>query len=512
VRAAAEISRRNFLASTDNDLFVKIDASQHAGSGVCNEGGDLIMYRRTSFDMQFLFFREQIIAKGVLGWILGPPGTGKSATSFAFISSLDKEWDVVWIHLTRQGDAFVIMLDGEEKHTFYCSENDVFDLLKEMRHQPSVTNNFLIIDGYVHEETGHHAILGEAKVWRSQNRLKRRLAVVSSMTTRGKVNYADDKKSNLLDLMVDSWTLEEHLQAIRHEEFSRSVLFFLDSIDPTECPSHEEMVEEKFLVAGGCARYMFGMCASDVKRSICDAIASLEASPSANILSAGQRSGNAINRLFNQYRDAVGRIFTTFVSKFAEIEMALVKGPQAVKELFRLIREFSSGSTAGGMFEAIFFVRMRCDGISVKCFNGTIFTLEAAKFNDYHVNMETISYDGRRLWLRPVVENQIGFHAVYVDKDAKFARFVQLARGKTHSFKMDGCNTLLNKLHDCQIEVVEFCFVVREIFLHTFRISGGKNITGRGCLSAYKVAGKERMWEHGSEERDAVIMAMDDII
>ena len=153
-----------------------------------------------------------------------------------------------------------------------------------------------------------------------------------------------------------------------------------------------------------------GMCTADVKVSIIEAIEGLEHSPSANILSASQRSCTVINRLFSQYKNLVGESVSTFVSRFAETEIALEKDPAAVKELFRLIRMSTSGLTAGGLFEAIFLLRMRCDGISLKCKNGTTVTLKAADFQDYAVDMVTvtISYPGRRLWLRPVLENQVG--------------------------------------------------------------------------------------------------------
>jgi hypothetical protein len=331
--------------------------------------------------------------------------------------------------------------------------------------------------------------VGQALLWRLQDPLNRRVAVVTSMSSLGKVNYADDKNYNLLYFMVFSWTLEEYLQAIECEELLRSVLFFLNTGQDL---TNQEMVEEKFLIAGGCAQYMFGMLASDVRRSLNNAISSLESYPSSNILSEGQRSGELINRLFNRYQNVVGKTFTTFVSQFAETEIALLKGPQAVKELFRLIRKFASGSNASNMFEAAFFVRMRSDGISLKCINGTQITLSSAEFEDYHLKMELITCKGRQLWLRPVTDYQIGFDAVYIDKDAKFARFFQLARGATHSFKMDGCNVLLSKLNDCTVEVVEFCFVVRGKLLHSFKISGGKKTTGRGWLSGYRVAGKEK--------------------
>jgi KaiC/GvpD/RAD55 family RecA-like ATPase len=51
--------------------------------------------------VQFKFLRERVIEKGVLGWIIGSPGTGKSTTALEFASTLDRnEWVVTWIHLT----------------------------------------------------------------------------------------------------------------------------------------------------------------------------------------------------------------------------------------------------------------------------------------------------------------------------------------------------------------------------------------------------------------------------
>ncbi len=110
------------------------------------------------------------------------------------------------------------------------------------------------------------------------------------------------------------------------------------------------------------------------------------------------------------------------------------------------------------------------------------------------------------------MENQIGFDAVFVSRDAEFVLFVQLSRGESHSFKMDRCKRLLSKLSGCDIKVVEFCFVVRDDLIHKFKISAGKKVTGRGSLSQYKVAGCEMKWEESREEQDAVILGMEDII
>jgi hypothetical protein len=399
------------LTQTDLDpnydnSFVKIKAAYLDGSGIGPVGRDLVMYRRKSYEEQHLFFKQQIIANGKLGWFLGPTGTGKSVTSFSYVSSLDRnEWKVIWVHLNRNSNyASVVIFDGDNKYAMCCTTMTVSSALFEgMLNQPSTKKAFLIIDGYVQED--HRQVLGQAMVWRREDLFQRRLAVISSMSSRGNVNYDDDKFQNLQEFTLDSWTLEENLKAVRCDEFFQSVKFALDAIDDAEEPSPEEMVAEKFLIAGGSARYMFGMCTSDVKKSILDAISSLEYEPSADILSAGHRSGKAMNRLFNQYRNPAGRPVSTFVSIFAETEIAFSRGPQAVKKLFYLIREVTSGSTTGGLFEATFFMRMRSGGVSLRCRNGTQVTFEAAKFEDYDENMEAISYPGRQLWLRPVVDS-----------------------------------------------------------------------------------------------------------
>jgi MoxR-like ATPase len=66
----------------------------------------LVLYCRPTFHEQFKFLRERAINNGVLGWILGPPGTGKSATSLAFASTLDRNNGLllgfIWIELIIQ--------------------------------------------------------------------------------------------------------------------------------------------------------------------------------------------------------------------------------------------------------------------------------------------------------------------------------------------------------------------------------------------------------------------------
>jgi hypothetical protein len=111
--------------------------------------------------------------------------------------------------------------------------------------------------------------------------------------------------------------------------------------------------------------------------------------------------------------------------------------------------------------------------------------------------------------MKPSSEISIGFDAVFVDVNARMVRFVQVARGASHSFKLQGASTFLSKL-DCKIEIVEFCFVVREDLLGNFKIE--KNITGQGAFAGLKIAGKEEFWQYGKEQEHIVMLGMADIL
>ena len=53
-------------------------------SGLCQEEKDTILYRRNAVKKQFDFLKDKVIHDKMIGWIVGPPGTGKSMSSFAF--------------------------------------------------------------------------------------------------------------------------------------------------------------------------------------------------------------------------------------------------------------------------------------------------------------------------------------------------------------------------------------------------------------------------------------------
>lgn len=87
------------LKYTPEAPIISIPSAFLADSGLPSNN-TLHLYCRAAFHNQFEFLQERVVKEGVLGWILGPPGTGKSTTALAFAAQLDKKvWTVTWIHL-----------------------------------------------------------------------------------------------------------------------------------------------------------------------------------------------------------------------------------------------------------------------------------------------------------------------------------------------------------------------------------------------------------------------------
>eukprot|EP00961_Rhodomonas_salina_P018346 246615-Rhodomonas_salina.1 len=77
--------------------------------------GSCVLYCRPDFKKQWQFLEEAVCKEGCLGYILGPPGTGKTTTTLAFLHSLDvKEWSVMCIRLWGLRQAQILqVVDGK---------------------------------------------------------------------------------------------------------------------------------------------------------------------------------------------------------------------------------------------------------------------------------------------------------------------------------------------------------------------------------------------------------------
>jgi hypothetical protein len=577
-----EISEASTLnpTPTSNPNLIRIEAQYHCGSGIQVEGQDLVLYLRGAVVEQHKFLSDIVISNASLGWIIGPPGSGKSAATFSFVASLDREkWVVIWIHLCRLLDPSIIIFHGNRKESIGDCAYDVIPEILERLSRRSDKMKFLVIDGYVQAIQSHDKVLATAYKWRKKDIKNRRLTVVCSMQSRRKENIFEDIQNSVKVFNVFSWTLQEYLNAVKFHDFwvsvkdnmdatsinvdmligeavesgqgtdygdhERSILVDADDdekLDETKMDEStsnclqpilpnpdiaegmlyvEQMVHAKFRYAGACARFMFSVCTADVKLLIDHAISMLG---HPNDVIAGDRSGNAINRLYGCYQNPYGQKCRIFVSKYAETQIALTLGPELVKILFSAVQDDCSGSGKGSLFEALFFLKMRAGGVVLHCKNSTEVKFQQTKFIPL-LSRGAVTLPTPVCWFKPTSDVNGGFDAVYVNKDAKFARFLQLARGKSHTFLVKIFRSFLYRLVACEIETVDICFVVRHQFLHTFQIRKEKNPllalispkvqkrvkSAQKDLARSKIAGKLSCWEKDAEEKGITILSMDDI-
>jgi hypothetical protein len=169
-------------------------------------------------------------------------------------------------------------------------------------------SHIIFIDGYALNGDKHIDVQKACYKWLEQDKTKRRLAVVCSMSSRGKTKLEEDKMNQIEEFFVFSWKLEEYQRAVSFDGFFNSVKDNLDASniqsaeDGIISPSKEELVLSKFYYSGGCSRFMFLFATSEVINYLDDSVSAVDdVLPYINGV-IGDRSNGVINRLFSCYQ------------------------------------------------------------------------------------------------------------------------------------------------------------------------------------------------------------------
>ncbi|KAH9183716.1 hypothetical protein AeNC1_014309 [Aphanomyces euteiches] len=278
---------------------------------------DILLYRRAQVNELWQFLNDRVIAEKKLGYIVGPPGTGKSMATLSFVASLDRtQWRVIWIHLAKQFCSTFLDLG--------TNKSSLFDPLKfEFPEYLDGQNNlFVCLDGLDNIQ-GHNEVLCSI-----QKRLGRhgsnRFVVCSSMATPGKRKREDDKQVGVEFFHMYSWTRDEYREAVSNPEFFNLVKDNLDATlpsdvnDPTDLTSKDyldDMVDLKFYYAGGSCRYMFDYQTQEVKLELRTGIISAMGKP--RLIEDGYNE-HQINKLFRVDKALDGDDEQTAVSGYAQ--------------------------------------------------------------------------------------------------------------------------------------------------------------------------------------------------
>ena len=483
----------------DPEAFLfKLPCEYLADSGLSKKSCTL--YCRSTFAKQFTFLQERVVKEGVIGWILGPPGTGKSTTALAFASTLDRnDIDVTWIHLSRAFTPMCVRLQGSLKKSREIE--NIEDLKLILNDVDASKTHLVFLDGYTTKGPRHIEFLMACNSWLIFNSKVRRLVVVCSMPCRGKINEEEDDMHRVEEFFVYSWKLTEFKEAVKHQELFSSIK---DNMDPGVVEKGRDagtevitdLVESKFYFAGGCSRYMFRFPTMKVVEFLDRSISSVGDVMPYIKGTIGDRSDSVINRLFGLSLDDNSKNETSIVSRYAAVGLALKLGADLVRNFAKAIDNDRNPSMNGWIFEMLFFANLQDVGVTLYDGDSEKHCWGKSKVNELNVKSGVFPLfpPNTGVWLKPQNWNQGGYDAIYIDKSQSLVRFVQVTSGDAHSFKIGFFATFLETLKNSEqsfeIKTLEIVFVVEHSKFATFHLS---TITGQGLLAAFGWAKTKRL-------------------
>jgi adenylate kinase family enzyme len=463
------------LSYNPESTIFKLDTECLAKTGLFPQ--NLVLYCRPTFHAQFRFLREEVLDKGVLGWILGPPGTGKSTTALAFASTLDrKDWVVTWIRLRRRDYPQCLRLEKDCDKSMEIHDSNIDELFDILGEVDGSKQHIVFLDGYTSKGRKHSDVQQACYSWLEKDPKKRRLVVVCSMSSRYKATD-EDPSSKEKEFFVYSWKEQEYLDAVRNDEFFQHVKTSLDADFMSDSP-REDLVRSKLYFAGASVRWMFHSATEIVIEkteesvdSVDDIIAYIEGTRK-------YRSDNVVNRLFS-LSFAQHDMFpkkTSITSRFAAVMLAIKEGPDLVRLLAKATYHDGNPTMDGWMLEMWFFASL-CHG-GVKLFdnsNEDIQTWPESNVETLDITSFPTLPENNGVWFKPNKWNQGGFDAVFLEKGKGLVTFVQVTGGDTHSFKIECFYDFLMKLSQSsqsfEIKGLEIYFVVDQKESATFKLA-----------------------------------------
>jgi DNA polymerase III delta prime subunit len=509
------------ISVSDDDRVIQLPASCVSGSGVGHPGEQLTLYCRPQMIKQWKEMDRCSIQRPALLWVVGPSGTGKSCTALAFAHSLNPQsWSVVWIHYSRWSEFVdcIWFFEGEKRT---CSiEISKSQLRRFLRSTSTNQKTVVFLDGYVESSKKARKVRRACMAWHQRDRSQHRLVCVCSMGALGKVyrpeiyepvsvdtDFIDRSLQNVdmvdsvvtspitaslstakadevvyerMRFQVESWRFEEYAEAVQNDVFFESVKHVFPSLTEqldaaAELAQRFLLLEMKYCVAGGSARLMFGVTTSKAMEALDSAIDDVRNFETLALGFVGPTSPDAINRLLSLYHSGdssdVG-----LISGYVARKLGVVRVPHLLQKIATLCGV--NPSVDGYFFEASFF--------SMLTFNGVKWTsFELQTEDDGWEQASVVFFDPLKesiniplqtaTWMAPVQWNHGGYDAVFVDREKKLVRFVQVTRGERHGYNPQFFVEFLVKLAQHEylkgtlLTMVELFFVVPMARLLEFR-------------------------------------------
>ncbi|CAM6100295.1 unnamed protein product [Calypogeia fissa] len=430
------------------------------------------------------------------GWIFGSPGTGKSKTTLAFMSTIDRvHWAITWIHLeSRRASCYQVVDNGMQiLHTgrYRWQPKHIEQIL--LKESDVGRQHILVVDG-IRNDDRHRVVRHICEGWLEEKYEERRLVFVSSMASRGKAYPEEDSMAGAKEFLVDSWSWDDYIHAVKNDDFYNGIQKMLDSSGCEDLKSREDMLKSKYFFAGGCPRLMFDYKTAEVMEILTSALTSVPSLMRYVEDYWGERCKAVTNRLLIGSHDECGMPVTSIVSKYAATLMAVDLGPEIIKRLRNVLRQSLNPSMRGWLVEMWFFASLPRKDFTFTV-DGEETTWPKSTFIDFDPRSITkVPNDG--VWWKPKKWNEGGYDAVYVERKSNLVRFVQVITSERHSLKLECfCAFMENLKVQMETETLEIYFLFQDKGERS-QIRKPKGVSGKGLLKEFSG------WEQGNEWRN----------
>ena len=467
------------------------------------------LYRRQGVVDLFSFLETSVIAQNEVGWISGPPGCGKSVSSFAFSMGIDRRvWEVSFICCAALGYCYFVHFEENKKsQSSFTDDDGLSDLLMSLsKNKDCKRKHILFVDGVFISKTSQAVtvLLSVCTTWYQDDTDYRRLVFISSMAGRSNLPTNIDEVT-IEPFTLYSWTLDEYKSAIAVDEVWINIKDAMEDCHlastgttDQEAPTRYDLLASKHHFAGGSCRFMFQKSTKQVISCIYSAIDRVTDFQSYAEKNIGDRSVGVVNSLYGCYEGHGSSI----ISAFALTSIAIKRGPQLINQIIEITKARDNPAMHGELLECWFFLSIQHNGIDVIDRNNS--QLEHwNKCNVYDLDPNhIIALSSDPVWYRPIKHDQGGYDAVYVDKKNKLTRFVQVTKASKHSFKIRYFRDLMDQFRNhFETTILDICFLTPMDIMNTFKITP---VEGEGLLHAF------HDWEKGKETQSARILGAQD--
>jgi hypothetical protein len=398
----------------------------------------------------------------------GPPGVGKSMTSWLWVLRECFKKSVLWIHTDETINMCCLLKDGQVQS--YDRNINIIETID------SCVSDVLVIDGIASKSSDSYDILKNALSWKDKDR---KLIIVTSVQLQVKMENAINRE--LEHHFVPSWSLTDYVAAFNDKNFFADHSNAFEGFDSVL--EQSEKIAKKYYIAGGSARWMIGFTPIQAEEDLLLQIRRCS-DPKALIGGLnGDRSVMAINHLL-LYDDCEKSTF--LISQFAIRILSEKCSVEFLRDALSCPLS-RNPSFDGWLFEFDFLIHLRHAQKS-----NTLLTL--AHFESSKVKLDDSLWSASRcidfakedasdicvnlancenVWLIPQKWNQGCYDAVQLLSNGT-VRTVQVTRGSSHTIKFNFITLLFDSLkrNGFKITSLELAFVVpHDHDLKTF--SGG---------------------------------------